>query len=691
MEIKSFVGLYSLLLILTACGGGGGGTSSPPVAAPTPPPTPMPSPPPPAQAPTLAPDVPASIAETVLRIGNANAEDANNDPLTFALSGPDAESFMVLENGDIVTISAFDFETPADRDGDNTYVFTLSVDDGVDGSASADISFSLQDVPYDGVRAIKYEPDVDHRDVFQPNDFGDNGAIVWGTRKYESSISSPPPPVPDKNLAFVVPVSALLGEGHENVPMGANALTLTVLPKADFEQDADAIQSGLFDAPQTIFVGRNGLGESYLAISHTPVDKCAAPLSNDTSFSALVRLDTITIRGLPNPLDLAMPVAVGLLKRESANRFRLGGNANIGFFRETGECFVEYHHHLNRPRSEVVDIRGDFNGDGATDIVYTVNLFERRIYGPGTFIFVSGSRGPESGSRGVFDMRVGEAQPGEVVFLETERTTAYLGNGGLFFRSVGDVTGDGADDFALGDPDGPTLDGFRGTPYAEFYSIVSGAALFADPDGHVELETLEFPDVIRIDRRFSTDLIDSFGDLDGDGLNDIIYDFFLADHSPQNDDRTGTAVLFGSFLSTASDPIDVNALMLPNVQFPLFGDRNERLRDLKIVKDLDGDGRDEAITFTEDGLIIWPGSLIAEDLLRFKNEAPLPDEVAEIWLPGIVDGQISTLDDIDGDNRRELIIQYRNSDGAGDYLIPSSRITGAFGASVPLDLRGAFD
>lgn len=690
MRTSSFIAIYAVLFAITACGGGGG-SSTPPVASPPPPPAPMPSPPPPPppppqQGPTLAPDVAATIAETALRIGNANAEDANDDLLTFTLSGPDADSFAVLVNGDIVTAAALDFEAPGDSDADNTYEFTITVDDGAGGSTSADISFSVQNVPNDGVRAIEYEPDVDRRDVFQPDDFGESGAIAWGTRKVDFSNVGNNGRVSDKNLAFIVPASRLLGEGNEFVAMGANALTLTVLPEVDFDQDSSAINSSVFVAPQTVFVGQNQSGEPYLAISHTPVDACADPLANDTSFSALLGLSAATIGSLPNPFDLAMPSAVSSLKRESENSFRLGGGANTFIDPVTSECFVGDEYFRNRPVSLVTDIRGDFNGDGATDIVHTASLG-----GQGSFIFISGARGPVDSSPGLFDLVTTDAQPGAVVLLETATATSDFGGDRLVFRSVGDVTGDGADDFALGDTESPGLDGFRTfTPPAN-YSIVSGSALFADPDGIVELESLEFPDVIRIDRNFSTDLIDSFGDLDGDGLNDIVYDFFLDDNTAANDDRTGSAILFGSFLNTSSDPIDVEALALPNVLFPLFGDRNERLRDLKIVKDLDGDGRDDAITFTEDGLIIWPGSLIAEDLSQFKNEDPLPGEVAEILLPGVVDGQISTLDDIDGDNRRELIIQYRIDDQSGDYLIPSTRLTGAFEASVPLDLNDAFE
>ncbi|MDE0437324.1 MAG: S8 family serine peptidase [bacterium] len=70
------------------------------------------------------------------------AEDADADAtLTYTLGGADASVFAIdRASGQISTSAAFDFEAPADSDGDNVYELSVSVSDGLDARWQPDAS-----------------------------------------------------------------------------------------------------------------------------------------------------------------------------------------------------------------------------------------------------------------------------------------------------------------------------------------------------------------------------------------------------------------------------------------------------------------------------------------------------------------------------------------------------------------------
>lgn len=75
--------------------------------------------------------------------GPIRATDIEDDELAYSLAGADAGAFAVNPStGQIITAAgfAFDFETPADSDGDNTYQLKVRVTDGQDGNGNADDS-----------------------------------------------------------------------------------------------------------------------------------------------------------------------------------------------------------------------------------------------------------------------------------------------------------------------------------------------------------------------------------------------------------------------------------------------------------------------------------------------------------------------------------------------------------------------
>ena len=115
--------------------------------APPPSTTPPPTTPPPNNAPVFADG--ASTARTVsentgagVSIGRAvSATDADNDTLTYSLSGTDASSFRIVSRtGQLQTNAALDYETKS------SYSVSVSVSDGNGGSSSIDVSISITDI-----------------------------------------------------------------------------------------------------------------------------------------------------------------------------------------------------------------------------------------------------------------------------------------------------------------------------------------------------------------------------------------------------------------------------------------------------------------------------------------------------------------------------------------------------------------
>ena len=59
-----------------------------------------------------------------------NASDADGNPLSYSLSGPDASNMSISTTGVVSFAVAPDFENPTDENKDNIYSFNATVSDG---------------------------------------------------------------------------------------------------------------------------------------------------------------------------------------------------------------------------------------------------------------------------------------------------------------------------------------------------------------------------------------------------------------------------------------------------------------------------------------------------------------------------------------------------------------------------------
>ena len=106
--------------------------------------------------------VPAFDADTVTRSVDENtaagenigepvmATDADDDTLTYTLSGTDASSFDIDEStGQLMTMANLDYEAPADANTDNTYMVTVEANDGTNTAMKA-VTINVTNVDEDG-------------------------------------------------------------------------------------------------------------------------------------------------------------------------------------------------------------------------------------------------------------------------------------------------------------------------------------------------------------------------------------------------------------------------------------------------------------------------------------------------------------------------------------------------------------
>ncbi|MDC0166244.1 hypothetical protein OAI73_01300, partial [Gammaproteobacteria bacterium] len=116
-----------IILFITSCGGGGGGGSSmsdgstgggygsgSSNSAPT----------------ITNTSLSISVVENQTSAFTVTATDANNDSLTYTISGTDSSLFAISSSGVVTFSTAPDFEIPSDADSDNIYNLTASVSDG---------------------------------------------------------------------------------------------------------------------------------------------------------------------------------------------------------------------------------------------------------------------------------------------------------------------------------------------------------------------------------------------------------------------------------------------------------------------------------------------------------------------------------------------------------------------------------
>ena len=136
-----------------------------------------------------------SVAENITTVGTILAEDPENNAITFALAGADADLFTISNLGGITFKQAPDFETPQDQDENNIYDVTVEVSDGTNDVTQAvtisvtnvneapiavndTASLDLQETPSVTIRPLENDTDPEGNTLTITNATSENGTVT---------------------------------------------------------------------------------------------------------------------------------------------------------------------------------------------------------------------------------------------------------------------------------------------------------------------------------------------------------------------------------------------------------------------------------------------------------------------------------------------------------------------------------
>ena len=265
-----------------------------------------------------------------------------------------------------------------------------------------------------------------------------------------------------------------------------------------------------------------------------------------------------------------------------------------------------------------VSLAGDVNGDGINDFVIGARYSDVEAGNEGRTFVVFG------GSANLSALDALDTPTGAVFLSSLNGTNGFTINGeaendqsGLSVERLGDVNGDGVDDFIIGAPRHNANSNYN-----------SGAAyvVFGKPSGQsfaatLNLSALDGTNGFSIDSASSNDRagysVSSAGDVNGDGVNDILIGARYADSAGQGS-RGAAYVVFGkpSGQSFGAE-VDLSALNGTN-GFRLDGSENyaQAGRSVSGAGDINGDGFDDLIVGAERGnetgsaFVVFGGSVI---------------------------------------------------------------------------------
>ena len=155
---------FTTLIMLAACGGGGGGGGGGSSAGGGYGTTPT----------NTAPTIDNSTNDYSTIEGTTsgfmvNASDADGNSLTYSVSGNDGSKMSVSTSGVVSFVSAPDFDTPGDANGDNIYSFNVNVSDGT-LSITEGFTITVTNDTSDDEVSIAWDGVIISNDTYKPYD-----------------------------------------------------------------------------------------------------------------------------------------------------------------------------------------------------------------------------------------------------------------------------------------------------------------------------------------------------------------------------------------------------------------------------------------------------------------------------------------------------------------------------------------
>ena len=177
------------------------------------------------------------------------AEDPNNDPLTYSIIGGDDGAAFSIDpvSGTLTFLTAPDFETPGDADGDNLFVVELAVTDNTSEPATQTLEISVANDPFEDNAEFTLDSDSN----------GDTDALTDGLNVLRVLLGAPV-------QSIVLGENVPNGVTQESVATGLSNASIDLLLDVDSNGAVDPVTDGLnilrvlLGAPaQSIVLGEN--------------------------------------------------------------------------------------------------------------------------------------------------------------------------------------------------------------------------------------------------------------------------------------------------------------------------------------------------------------------------------------------------------------------------------------------------
>ena len=427
--------------------------------------------------------------------------------VTFSLdpSSADVAAFSITANGALSFQSAPDYESPTDDGTDNAYVVGIVAEDGNGGTATQTLTVTVTDAVtpgtgfvINGINAVDYSG----RSVSSAGDINGDGIddLIIGAPyadPYEDSNAGETYVVFGKDTAVDGAFAATLELSDLDV---GNGFVLEGIDDDDLsghsvssagDINGDGIDDLIIGAYEADPNGNNGAGESYVVFG------------KDTAFNATLELSSLT----------------------GSNGFVIEGI-------DAGD------------RSGVsVSSAGDINGDGINDLIigaYRADPNGDDGAGESYVVFGKGTSVVEFGA----ELELADLNGSNGFVIEGINDSDFSGGS---VSSAGDINGDGIDDLIIGareaDPNGNNN---AGQSYVVFGKDTAVDGAF---EATFELSDLDGSDGFVLNGidafDYSGGSVSSAGDINGDGIDDLIIG--APDADPNGNNYAGQSyVVFGT-------------------------------------------------------------------------------------------------------------------------------------------------
>ena len=514
-------------------------------------------------APVFTSDATARVAENQTVAYEAQATDADSDPLSYSLSGTDAALFTIDPATGVVSfITAPDFENPGDAGGDNVYDITVTASDGTNSTGQT-VAITVTDeydlVPLFSLSALD----------------GTNGFILNGID------------AGDRSGYSVSSAGDVNGDGYDDLVIGANMAD----PNGHNSGETYVVYGGA-SAPGTNGVldlsdldGTNGFILN--GIDRNDYSGRSVSSAGDVNGDGYDDLIIAARDANPNGTDSGETYVV----YGGASAPGTGGDLDLSDLDGTNG-FILNGIDANDQSGQSVSSAGDVNGDGYDDLI--IGAFGADPNGDSgageTYVVYGGASA--LGEDGVLDLSDLDGTDGFILSGIDPRDES-----GRSVSSAGDVNGDGYDDLIIGAYEAdPNRDRNAGETY-----VVYGGASAPGTGGGFNLSTLDGTDGFILNGIDAFDYsgisVSSAGDVNGDGYDDLIIGAHLLAAANGNRPRGEAYVVYGGASAPGTGGVlDLSALDGTN-GFILTGiDADDRAGwSVSSAGDVNGDGYDDLI------------------------------------------------------------------------------------------------